>query len=66
MEIDVSALEPGLGAVDLLARLQLAARRGGCRLHFRNVAPELRELVAYLGLTDVLDSAMIDQKEVTG
>ena len=43
-----------VGTVDLLARLELAARRAGCRLHLCNACAELRELVELLGLTDVL------------
>ena len=41
-------------AVDALARLQLAARRRGCRVVLRHAGPELRELVALMGLSDVL------------
>ncbi len=40
--------------VDALARLQLAARRCGCQVRLRNASPELLELVAFLGLADVL------------
>ena len=40
--------------VDALARLQLAARRRGCEVRLRNVSPELRELVAFMGLIAVL------------
>jgi ABC-type transporter Mla MlaB component len=40
--------------VDALARLQLAARRTGCTIRLRCASPELRELVAFLGLEDVL------------
>ena len=40
--------------VDALARLQLAARRHGCRIVLRGASPELRELVALMGLDDVL------------
>jgi hypothetical protein len=44
---------PGLAAVDALARLALLARRLGCPLTVR-VSPELRELVAFCGLSDPL------------
>ena len=46
----------GLDAVtvDALARLQLAARRHGCRMILRNASPALLELVAFMGLEDVL------------
>jgi ABC-type transporter Mla MlaB component len=39
--------------VDALARLQLAARRRGCRICLCNASDELRELVSFMGLTDV-------------
>jgi hypothetical protein len=40
--------------VDALARLQLAARRTGCQVRLRNASTELLELVAFMGLRDVL------------
>lgn len=40
--------------VDALARLQLAARRRGCEVRLRNASAELRDLVALMGLGDVL------------
>jgi ABC-type transporter Mla MlaB component len=40
--------------VDALARLQLAAGRLGCTVRLRNASPGLRELVALMGLDDVL------------
>lgn len=40
--------------VDALARLQLAARRRGCQVRLRGGSNELRELVAFMGLRDVL------------
>jgi ABC-type transporter Mla MlaB component len=40
--------------VDALAKLQLAARRRRCRIRLRNASTELRELVALMGLDDVL------------
>jgi len=46
--------EPDLRAIDLLARLQLAARRAGLELRLRNATDELLELVAFAGLADVL------------
>ncbi len=51
---DVSGVAPDAVTVDALARLQLAVRRHGCRVRLRNASPELRELVAFMGLTDVL------------
>jgi ABC-type transporter Mla MlaB component len=51
---DVSAIDPDAVTVDALARLQLAARRQGCRVWLRDASPALLELVAFMGLTDVL------------
>ena len=51
---DVRGVEPDAVTVDALARLQLGARRAGCRVRLRNASDELRELVAFMGLTDVL------------
>ena len=51
---DVSTVAPDAVVVDALARLQLAARRTACRVHLRNASPELLDLVAFMGLGDVL------------
>jgi len=52
---DVGTLvAPDLGTIDSLARLQLAARRAGRALRLRNASRELRELLAFAGLDDVL------------
>jgi ABC-type transporter Mla MlaB component len=51
---DVVDVEPDAVTVDALARLQLAARRYGCRVRLRGVSPELRSLIAFMGLRDVL------------
>ena len=51
---DVHDVEPDAVTVDALARLQLAARRYGCRVRLRHTSAELQELVAFMGLTDVL------------
>ncbi|MYU03767.1 STAS domain-containing protein [Streptomyces sp. SID8366] len=48
---DTAALgPPGLAQVDLLARLELAARRSGGRIRLRAPAPALRALLAAVGL----------------
>ncbi|HEU5362364.1 MAG TPA: hypothetical protein VFU56_03435 [Gaiellaceae bacterium] len=44
----------GLEIVDALARLQLAARRGGYRIEVSNAPDELVELVELAGLREVL------------
>ncbi|MDX3801002.1 STAS domain-containing protein [Streptomyces sp. AK04-3B] len=41
---------PGLLTVDLLARLQLAARRAGGRIRLRGPGPELRALLDLVGV----------------
>ena len=51
---DVQDVQPDAVTVEALARLQLAARRTGCRVRLRRASRELLELVAFMGLTDVL------------
>ena len=51
---DVSGVEPSVVTVDALARLQLGAQRNDCRIRLRNASSALRELVAFMGLGDVL------------
>ena len=52
-----------LATVDLLARLQLGARRAGLELRLVNVPSELRELIAFVGLGDVLRVEAVGQAE---
>ncbi|MEU5079174.1 MULTISPECIES: STAS domain-containing protein [Streptomyces] len=48
---DVGGLgQPGLAAVDLLARLELTARRAGGRIRLRDASPALVALLDLLGL----------------
>ncbi|WP_158692692.1 STAS domain-containing protein [Streptomyces roseochromogenus] len=48
---DVGGLgPPGLGVVDLLARLELTARRGGGRIRLRDPDPALLALLDLVGL----------------
>jgi ABC-type transporter Mla MlaB component len=42
---------------DALAHLALAARRRGCHTQLRGASPELRALVDFLGLAEVLGAA---------
>ena len=51
---DVRGVDPDAVTVDALARLQLAARRHGCQVRLRHTSNELRELLAFMGLRDVL------------
>jgi hypothetical protein len=52
--VDVKTSAPNLGLVDMLTRLQLAARRHGCSIRLRNTTRALRELIELVGLADVL------------
>ena len=52
--VDVSAVPPDARSIEALARLQLRAIRRGRRVRLRNAAPELLELVSFMGLRDVL------------
>ncbi len=51
---DVAGVGVDAVTVDALARLQLAARRRGCRVRLGSASCELLELVAFMGLRDVL------------
>jgi ABC-type transporter Mla MlaB component len=51
---DVSGVDPDAVTIDALARLQLAARRHGCQVRLRHASSELLELLAFMGLRDVL------------
>lgn len=52
---DVGALrEPDLGSVDALARVQLTAQRLGCRVRLDGATQGLRELLALVGLREVV------------
>jgi ABC-type transporter Mla MlaB component len=51
---DVTEIEPDAVSVDALARVQLAARRRGCQARLRGASSELIELLAFMGLRDVL------------
>ena len=51
---DVHGVDADAVTVDALARLQLAAGRYGCQVRLRHASSELVELVALMGLRDVL------------
>jgi hypothetical protein len=50
---DVRTVSPDAVTVEALSRLQLGARRYGCRVRLENASPELVDLVAFMGLADV-------------
>ncbi|TMM05325.1 MAG: STAS domain-containing protein [Actinobacteria bacterium] len=51
---DLRSLGADAETIDLLARLQLAARRHGRALRFPHASPALQELIAFVGLDAVL------------
>jgi ABC-type transporter Mla MlaB component len=51
---DVTGVEADAVTVDALARLQLAAQRLGCRVRLENASDDLRDLIAFMGLQDVV------------
>jgi ABC-type transporter Mla MlaB component len=53
---DVAGLPADVATVGTLARFQLDARRQGYTLRLRNAPTELLDLIALLGLRDVLRS----------
>ena len=55
MDCDVSHVRRAdLATVDALARASLNARRFGARVRFTDASPALQELIAFVGLDDVL------------
>ena len=55
VECDVgSVLVPDAVAVDVLARLQLTAKRLGVRVRLVRVSRELKELIAFMGLLEAV------------
>jgi ABC-type transporter Mla MlaB component len=51
---DVKDLAADAATVDALARLQLGARRRGGQIELCGASAELRELIAFMGLCEVL------------
>ena len=60
---DVGDVTAAAVEVDCLARMQLCARRGGCEVRFRNASHELRELIEFMGLVEVLRVEPVGQPE---
>ena len=51
---EVKGVAPDAVTADALAQLQLAAGRRGCQVRLRGASSELLELLAFMGLSDVL------------
>ena len=51
---DLGRVAADVATIDALARLHLAARRLGVELRLRHASGELLELIAFVGLGDVL------------
>ena len=49
-------------SIDALARLALAARRYGCQVRLLGASAELRELVSFMGLDEVLSEPAPDSR----
>jgi hypothetical protein len=52
--VDAGALAPDAATVDVLAHVQLAARRLGLETLLRGASAELLELIAFCGLAEAL------------
>jgi ABC-type transporter Mla MlaB component len=51
---DVSSVGADAVTVDALARLQLVAHRHGCQVRLQRASGELRKLLGFVGLQDVI------------
>lgn len=54
LRCEVAGVAADAAALDALARLALLARRHGCELRIYGASQELRALIMFAGLTDVL------------
>ncbi|MFD8721150.1 STAS domain-containing protein [Streptomyces sp. NPDC059629] len=64
---DVGGLGPsGLAVVDLLARLELAARRAGGRIRLRDPDPALRSLLRFVGLRFQVEGEVEEREPALG
>lgn len=64
---DVGGLgPPGLGAVDLLARLALTARRAGGRIRLRDADPALHALLDLVGLRFQVEGQVEEREPALG
>jgi ABC-type transporter Mla MlaB component len=53
IRVNVTGVASDAVSVDALARLQLAARRHGCRVTLEGVGSDLRDLIVLMGLEEV-------------
>jgi hypothetical protein len=60
LDCDLAGARADVVTIEALARLQLAALRRGGRLRLRNASAELCQLIAFLGLAEVLPGAQPD------
>jgi hypothetical protein len=60
---DVRALAADGVSVDVLARLQLTARRHGCRIRLRHASSELDQLLTFCGLAGVVALRLEPQRQ---
>ncbi|MEU6664401.1 STAS domain-containing protein [Streptomyces sp. NPDC046727] len=64
---DVGGLgPPGLAAVDLLARLELTARRAGGRIMLRDADPALQALLDLVGLRFQMEGQLEEREPALG
>ncbi len=56
-ECNVESVSADAVVVEALSRLVLASRRHGCQIRLRCASAELHELIAFMGLEDVLPPA---------
>jgi hypothetical protein len=54
LRLDASGLDADVLTLDTLARLQLVAQRCGFRIGLCGSSPELRDLIGFAGLDEVL------------
>jgi hypothetical protein len=63
---DADGLSPDIATLNALAKLQLHASRLGLELRLRHCSPQLRAIVAFAGLAEVLlavDERRAEQRE---
>ncbi len=57
---DVAEVASDAVAVEALCRLQLGARHHRCQVRLRNASPALLEIVAFMGLDDVIAPELVE------